>query len=199
MKLTESETYKNLARAFAGECQAHLRYMFIEYGAKQEGYKNIAAIIDKISYNEFNHARMFYTFLQQGSKETVNNVDITAGFPFREKWDVLENLRLAALDEQEEADVVYPAFRDKAMEEGFEEIAKLFDDIIKVEQGHKKTFLELYEQMKNDTLYKKEKPVVWRCSDCGYEAEGLEAWDECPICKAKRGAVVLHLKSIQQN
>lgn len=198
MKLTESETYKNLARAFAGECQAHLRYMFIEYGAKQEGYKNIAAIIDKISYNEFNHARMFYTFLQQGSKETVNNVDITAGFPFREKWDVLENLRLAALDEQEEADVVYPAFRDKAMEEGFEEIAKLFDDIIKVEQGHKKTFLELYEQMKNDTLYKKAKPVVWRCADCGYEAEGLEAWDECPICKAKRGAVVLHLKSIQQ-
>lgn len=199
MKLIESETYHNLARAFAGECQAHIRYMFIEYGAKQAGHKSLAAIIDKISYNEFNHARMFYTFLSQASNDTIDNVDIMAGYPFREKWDVLENLKLAAEDENEEAEVVYPAFRDKAKEEGFDEIAKLFDDIIKVEKGHRETFLELYDQMKNGSLYKKDKPVVWRCADCGYESTSKEAWDECPVCKAKQGAVVLHLKSTQQN
>jgi rubrerythrin len=141
---------------------------------------------------------MFYTFLSQASNKTIDNVDIMAGYPFREKWDVLENLKLAAEDEKEEAEVVYPAFRDKAKEEGFLEIAKLFDDIIKVEKGHKETFLELYEQMKNGTLYKKAKPVVWRCADCGYESSSKEAWDECPVCKAPKGAVVLHLKSTQQ-
>ena len=198
MELIKSETYHNLARAFAGECQAHIRYMFIEYGAKQEGHKSLAAIIDKISYNEFNHARMFYTFLQKASQKDINNVDIMAGYPFREKWDVLENLKFAAEDENEEATKVYPAYRDKALEEGFPEIAKLFDDIIKVEKSHKQIFLELYDQMKNNKLYKKDKPVVWRCADCGYESTGTEAWDECPVCKAKKGAVVLHLKSIQQ-
>ena len=66
MKLNESKTYLNLARAYAGECQARTRYEFIEYGARYNDYKNIADIVDEIVYQEFNHARMFYTFIQQG-------------------------------------------------------------------------------------------------------------------------------------
>ena len=64
MKLIESETYKNLAKAYAGECQAHIRYKFIEYGARNEGYKTMAEMIDSLVFNEFNHARMFYTKIQ---------------------------------------------------------------------------------------------------------------------------------------
>lgn len=195
MKLIESETYHNLARSFAGECQAHTRYMFMEYSAKQAGHKSLAGIIDKISYNEFNHARMFYTFLQEASKETIDNVEITAGFPFREKWDLEENLKLAAEDEKEEVEVVYAAFRDKAREEGFLEIAKLYEDIIEIEKKHQAVFEELYEQMRDGTLYKKDKEVVWRCNDCGYEMKGKECFDECPVCKAKKGAVALLIES----
>lgn len=64
MKLCESKTYQNLAKSYAGECQARTRYEFIEYGARMKGYKYLAELIDKVVYNEFNHARMFYTFLQ---------------------------------------------------------------------------------------------------------------------------------------
>lgn len=194
MELIKSKTYKNLAKSYAGESQAYIRYKFIEYGARMNDYKNIASLVDDIVYNEFNHARMFYTFLQEASNETIENIDISSGYPFKEKWDLMENLRLAAEDEKEEAERIYPEYRDIAKEEGFDEIAKLYDDIIQVETCHHKLLMQLYEQMKNGTLYKKDKKVKWKCADCGYEATSEEAWDECPLCKATRGSVLLKIE-----
>ena len=199
MKLKGTQTEINLARAYASECQARTRYEFIEYGARYNGYKNIADIIDEIVYQEFNHARMFYTFIQNGSKdETVDNIDICAGFPFREKWDLLDNLRLASEDEAKEAEV-YTEFANTARVEGFEEIAHLFEMTKNVEDYHRQIFTELFEQMRDNTLYKKEEPVTWVCGDCGYMATGTEPWDECPLCKAKRESVKLILKAKMLN
>ena len=194
MKLKESRTYENLARSYASECQARTRYEFIEYGARYNDYKNIADIIDEIAYQEFNHARMFYTFVQDGEDEQIDNIEIVAGFPFREKWDLCDNLRLAAEDEANEANI-YAEFAQTAREEGFPEIAQLFEDVLQVEIYHKEIFTELYNQFKNKTLYKKEEPVTWICGDCGYMATGTEPWDECPLCKAKRGSVKLILNA----
>lgn len=195
MNLKGSQTESNLARAYASECQARTRYEFIEYGARYNGYKNIADIIDEIIYQEFNHARMFYTFIQQGNKgEMVDNLDICAGFPFREKWDLLENLRLASEDEANEEEI-YTDFAQIAREEGFEDIAELFEMTRAVENYHKQIFTELYEQMKDGTLYKKESPVTWICGDCGYMSTAKEPWDECPLCKAKRESIKLVLNA----
>lgn len=83
MKLKDSKTYINLARSYAGECQARTRYEFIEYGARTQGYKALAELVDKVVYNEFNHARMFYTFIQQSEETQVENIDISAGYPSR--------------------------------------------------------------------------------------------------------------------
>jgi len=194
MKLRDSLTYVNLARSYAGECQARTRYEFIEYGARYNGYKNIADIIDEIVYQEFNHARMFYTFLQKGEDQQIDNIQIDAGFPFREKWDLLDNLKLASEDEAREA-MLYESFAKTASEEGFVEIGKLFTDIIAVEEYHRQIFQELYEQMKTNTLYKKDKPTVWICGDCGYMQTSEEAFSECPLCKAKRGSIKLILQA----
>ena len=194
MKLKESRTYENLARSYASECQARTRYEFIEYGARYNDYKNIADIIDEIAYQEFNHARMFYTFIQDGEDEQIDNIEIVAGFPFREKWDLCDNLRLAAEDEANEANI-YAEFAATAREEGFPEIAQLFEDVLQVEMYHKEIFTELYNQFKNKTLYKKEEPVTWICGDCGYMATGTEPWDECPLCKATRGSIKLILNA----
>ena len=191
MKLKDSKTYINLARSYAGECQARTRYEFIEYGARTQGYKALAELVDKVVYNEFNHARMFYTFIQQSDETQVENIDISAGYPFKEKWDLIENLRIAAEDELDEAERIYPEFAATAREEGFPEIAKLYEDIIGVETCHHKLFKQLYEQMKKGTMYKKKEKVKWKCADCGYEATSKEAWKECPLCKAKQGSVML--------
>ncbi len=198
MKLKESQTYLNLARAYAGECQARTRYEFIEYGARYNGYKNIADIIDEIIYQEFNHARMFYTFIQKSEEKQIDNIEVSAGFPFREKWDLQENLRLASLDEEKESGI-YDEFAKTAETEGFPEIAQLFLDVKAVEEYHRQIFLELYTQMKDKTLYKKDNPVTWICADCGYMATSEEAWDECPLCKAKQGSIKLILKAKMLN
>ena len=193
MELKDSQTFKNLARSYAGESQAYIRYKFIEYGARKEGYKCLAELIDNIVFNEFNHARMFYTFIQQASDMPIENIEITGGYPFKEKWDLIENLKLASQDEEMEETSIYPEFMNTALEEGFDEIAKLYEDIIQVESCHKKLLKDLYNQLSTGTIYKKPQKVKWKCADCGYEAYGKEAWDECPLCKAKQGSVMLKL------
>lgn len=193
MKFTESKTYQNLAKSFAGECQAYVRYKFIEYGARSQGYATLAEMIDKIIYNEFNHARMFYTMLQRYCPKEITNINISTGFPFKEKWDLCDNLRLAAEDEHLEGRDIYPAFLKTAREEGFEDCAKLWEDVISVEKIHEKTFLNLYEQFKNKTLYKRPTKVTWKCSGCGYEAQSKEAWQKCPLCLAEQGFVQVKL------
>ena len=194
MELKDSQTLKNLARSYAGESQAHIRYKFIEYGARNEGYKCLAELIDNIVYNEFNHARMFYTFIQQASDDTIVNIDIQAGYPFKEKWDLIENLKLASEDEEMEETSIYPEFMNTAKKEGFKEIANLYKNIIQVESCHKKLLKDLYNQLSTGTIYKKPQKVKWKCADCGYEAYSKEAWEQCPLCKAKQGSVMLHLE-----
>ena len=194
MELIKSKTFENLARAYAGECQARVRYEFIEYGARNEGYTALSEIIDKVVYNEFNHARMFYTFIQKASPKTIENINVNAGYPFKEKWNLLENLKLAAEDEKIEAEKIYPEFARVAREEGFTEIAELFEDVIQVENCHRMLFEQLHCQMKNGTMYKRKKPIKWKCASCGYEATATEAWKECPLCKAPQGAVMLHIE-----
>ena len=142
MKLKDSQTYQNLAKAFAGECQARVRYEFIEYGARQQGYKRLADVIDKIVYNEFNHARMFYTKIQDADDKIIENIDICSGYPFKEKWDLEENLRLASEDEEKET-ILYPEFAKTAEEEGFLDIANLFNNIARIENCHMLLFKDL--------------------------------------------------------
>lgn len=194
MKLIESKTFLNLAKAYAGETQAYTRYKFIEYGARNQGYNALSEVIDKIVFNEFNHARMLYTHIQQASKKTIENIDISTGYPFKEKWDLIENLKLAAQDEESEVKI-YKSFEKTAREEGFEEIANLFKMIGDVENCHRMLFEDLHNQMSSGTLYKKEKPVKWKCSGCGYESTSTEAWDMCPLCGAKQGFVMLKLSN----
>lgn len=196
MELIESQTYVNLAKAYSGETQARTRYEFVEYGMRNEGYVTMAEIVDTIAYQEFNHARMYYTYLQKASNKPIKNIEYSAGFPFKEKWTILDNLKFAAEDEHNEAKI-YMSFAKTARKEGFDDVAKLFEQTAAVEKIHESVFLELYEQMKEGTLYKRDDPTTWVCSACGYTATSTEGWTECPLCKAKQGVILLHLKSME--
>ena len=196
MELKNSKTYSNLARAFAGECMDRTRYEYIEYGARQQGYKALAEIIDKVAYNEFNHGRMLYSFIQTADQNTIDNIEVNAGYPFREKWDLTENLKLAMEDELDEAENVYPSFAKTAREEGFDDIAGLFENLIEIEKSHARLFKELYEEFKSGKVYKKQRPTVWHCDSCGYETTATTAFETCPVCQAKQGSVCLKEKSV---
>lgn len=186
MKLKDSQTYLNLARAFASECQARTRYEFVEYGLRYNGYEALAQIIDTIAYQEFNHARMLYTKIQDAELKQIDNIEICSGFPFKEKWDLENNLKLLVEDELLEAEA-YDDFIKVANEEGFVEIADLFNMIRIVEIKHADLIKNLYEQFKTKTLYKKSTKQTWICPNCGHIHYAKEAWETCPLCKAKQG------------
>lgn len=186
MKLKDSQTFLNLARAYAGECQARTRYEFVEYGFRYNGYEAIATIIDKIAYQEFNHARMLYTFIQDAELKQVDNIEVCAGFPFKEKWELANNLKLLADDEKTEASI-YEGFITTAQDEGFPDVAALFKNIMDVEKRHAEVFEELHKQFSKGTMYKKKVETIWYCPNCGYVGVGKEAWDKCPLCEAEQG------------
>ncbi|WP_276619986.1 rubrerythrin [Syntrophomonas wolfei] len=165
MDLKGSKTEQNLWAAFAGESQARNKYSFFASQADKEGFKQIAAIFLETADNEKEHAKRLFKFLMGGA------VPATA-----------ENLLASAEGENEEHTSMYPEFEKVAREEGFNEIADIFKEIAEVEEEHEKRFRKLLENVKNNTVFKKDKPVKWRCRNCGYVHEGTEAPEECPAC-----------------
>ncbi len=197
MKFSESRTLVNLARGFAGECQAGMRYQLIAKAAQQEGYKVLADTIRTIAKNETNHARVFFEAIQANNGST-DNIRIDAGYPFH-AGSLADNLRFAAEDERAEHDVIYPDFAKIAREEGFEQIALKFEQVAKVEENHRIIFEYLYEAFKDGSLYNAERPMLWICSECGYMHTSKSAWKVCPLCGAPQGDVELHLPFKKEN
>ncbi len=192
MELIQSKTYENLKKAYIAECSARTRYEFVEYGQRMAGYEGLARITDKIAYQEFNHARMLYTYIEDASKGTIDNLDIKVSLPFRQKWDLVENLKLTAEDEEDEAKF-YQKAEKTAISEGFPEIAGLFSMIRKVEIKHKKIFNYLYEKMKNKKLFNSDKEIEWVCPSCGNSIKATTAPEKCPLCMAKRETFLISL------
>ncbi len=191
MQFENTETFKNLARAFAGECQAGMRYQMVAKLAMKEKLKTLADAVRTIAKNETLHATQFFNKIIEKTSSRENIV-IDAGYPFH-MGTLAESLKFSAMDEKSETEDIYPAFAVTAKEEGFEDVAALFKLVAEVEAHHKIVFQYLHDGVRNGTLYKSEKPVLWICSECGHMHVATEAWKVCPLCKAEQGYVDLHL------
>jgi len=176
-KLKGSETEKNLLKSFAGESQARNRYTYFASTAKKEGYEQISGIFLETAENEKEHAKVFFKYLEGGKLE------ITAAYPAGKIGTTAENLLAAAEGEKEEWGKLYPEFEKTAREEGFKEVADSFKEIAEVEEQHEKRYRKLLSNVKNGTVFKKDKVVKWKCRNCGYVHEGKEAPEQCPACK----------------
>ena len=191
MQFENTETFKNLARSFAGECQAGMRYQMIAKLAMKEKMKTLSDAIRTIAKNETLHATQFFNKIieKTGNRD---NISFDAGYPFR-AGTLAEGLKFASHDEKAESEDIYPEFSVIAKKEGFEDIATLFKLVAEVENQHKIVFEYLHDAVRNGTLYKSESPILWICSECGYMHVATEAWKVCPLCKAEQGYVDLHL------
>ena len=185
MQFHQTRTFTNLARSFAGESQAGMRYQLIARLATAEEYPVLADVVRTIAKNETNHAKSFFDMLIQKAG-SCGNVALDAGYPFR-FGTLAENFAFAAEDERAEHADVYPAFAREAQEEGFEDAAALFERVASVEREHEIVFRFLHRSLRDGTLYRRDKPTLWICGECGYRATTREAWKVCPLCKAKQG------------
>ncbi len=176
MELKGSKTEKNLMAAFAGESQARNRYTYFSSKARKEGFRQIAEMFEETANQEREHAKRLFKFMPGGK------VEITGTFPSGVIGNTAENLKAAASGENHEWTDMYPSFSKIAREEGFENIAKVFDSIAIAEKQHEKRYLALAKNIAEDKVFKKDAPVTWRCLNCGYLHDGEEAPDVCPAC-----------------
>lgn len=176
-----TQTEKNLLTSFAGESQAANRYTFFAKVAKKEGFVQISQIFLETADNEREHAKKMFKWLEGGM------VEITAAYPAGPIGTTLENLKEAAEGEHEEWYVDYPKFAEVADQEGFPEIAKMYRAICVAERAHEERYLKLRSDVEVEKVFKKDTPVVWMCTKCGYIQEGLEAPEVCPACGHPQG------------
>jgi rubrerythrin len=171
-----TQTEKNLLTAFAGESQARNRYEFFASKAKKEGFVHISRIFEETAIQEKAHASTFYKLMQGG------DVEITSSFHAGGNASTEDNLRIAAGGENHEHTEMYPDFAKTARNEGFENIASVFEAVANAEKQHEKRFQELADNIANNRVFKRKQKTSWRCLNCGYHHEGDEAPDKCPAC-----------------
>jgi rubrerythrin len=176
MKLKGTRTEKNLMAAFAGESQARNRYTYFASKAKNEGLIQISLTFEETANQEKEHAKRLFKFMQGG------DVEITGCFPSGVIGPTVENLKAAAAGENHEWSAMYPGFAKIAREEGLDDIAKVFDAIAVAEKQHEKRYLAMASNVEKGTVFKKDKPVMWSCKNCGYIHKGTGAPDTCPAC-----------------
>ena len=186
-ELKGSKTEKNLLKAFAGESQARNRYTFFASVARKEGYVQIQRIFEETAANEKEHAEIFFKYLNGG------DVEILAAYPAGKIGDTTENLLAAAEGELMEWGTLYPDFSKVAKEEGFDDVAESFTEIGEVEEEHEKRYRKLRANIKNGTVFKREREVKRHCLNCGYIHHGKEAPELCPACKHAREYYELHI------
>ena len=164
-ELKGTKTEQNLMTAFAGESQARNKYTYFASKAKKEGYVQIAKIFEETADNEKEHAKLWFKLLEGGSVK-----------------DTISNLKAAAEGENFEWTDMYDGFAKEAKEEGFDEIAALFEGVAAIEKEHEERYHRLLERVEGEVVFSRDGDVIWQCSNCGHICVGKKAPEVCPVC-----------------
>jgi rubrerythrin len=165
-ELTGSKTFANLETAFAGESQAHTKYLYYASKAEKEGYQQIGAIFRETAGNEKEHAKIWFKLLHGG--------DVPA---------TTENLKNAAGGENYEWTDMYAGFAKTAREEGFADIAILFEMVGKIEKEHEERYRKLLANIEGGLVFSREGDEIWKCANCGHIVIGKKPPELCPVCR----------------
>lgn len=176
--LTGTKTAENLATAFAGESQAHTKYLYYASRARKDGYVQIAELFEETARNEKEHAKIWFKILHGGS------------IPATE-----ENLLDAASGENYEWTDMYKTFAEEARAEGFEEIAALFEGVGSVEKEHEARYLKLLQNVKDGIVFSRDGDQIWQCSNCGHIVVGKKAPELCPVCSHPRAYFMIQARN----
>ncbi len=184
MDFKNSETKKNLLRAFAGESQARNRYTFAASQARKQNLYVIEAVFNFTAGQEKEHAEVFYNFL---SSEAGENIAIDGSYPIDISDSMISLLESAHHNEYEEYGDVYKSFAEVAENEGFREVAATFRNIAEIEKVHGDRFQKFAQLLKEDKLFVSDVSTKWMCLNCGFIYEGTNVPPACPVCRHDRG------------
>lgn len=172
-----TKTEVNLATAYVAESCAYTRYTFFAQQAQKEMFYQYANIFNETAANELHHAKIFLKYLTEGNA-VAPNIGVDAGIIGK----TVDNLAVAAHEEEVEGVEMYTNAAKVAEEEGFPEIAARFAAIATIENHHRERFLAMQKRIEDGTVWKSDKPIKWQCLVCGYIYEGVEPPVKCPAC-----------------
>ena len=176
MELKGSKTEANLLTAFSGESQARNKYTYFASVAKKEGYNQIATLFEETANNEKEHAKIWFKLLNG-----IGNTE--------------ENLLSAAQGENYEWTDMYAKFAKEAREEGFNNIAFLFEGVAKIEKEHEERYRALLKNIKDNKVFIKDNIVIWQCANCGHIHVAEKAPEICPVCNHPKSYFQLAAKN----
>ena len=176
MELKGTKTEANLMAAFAGESQAHTKYLYYASKAKKDGYGQISKIFEETAANEKEHAKIWFKLL--------------GGI-----GDTLENLYSAAEGENYEWTDMYAQMAVDAREEGFDHIAFLFEQVGKIEKEHEERYRKLVANIEGGLVFSRDGDMIWECSNCGHIHVGQKAPELCPVCEHPQAYFQLKAKN----
>ena len=164
-ELKGTKTEKNLMEAFAGESQAHTKYLYYASKAKKEGYVQISNLFIETALNEKEHAKLWFKYLHGGEVPATT-----------------QNLEDAANGENFEWTDMYERMAIEAEEEGFNEIAAKMRMVGAIEKHHEERYRQLLKNINDEIVFSREGDVIWQCSNCGHIVIGKKATKICPVC-----------------
>jgi len=165
VSLDNTKTGANLAKAFAGESKARNRYTYYAVEAKKEGYEHVAAVFEELAGNEREHAKIWFRLLCGGIIPKT-----------------IDNLVSAIAGEHEEWTAMYKDMAAQAHDEGFNDIAFLFEKVGNIEKEHENRLTELLDKMQSNSSFDKKTKTVWFCQGCGHVVDSEQAPKSCPVC-----------------
>jgi len=165
MNLKGSKTEANLWEALKGESLATNKYTYYASQAKKDGYIQMSKIFEQTANNEREHAKIWFKLLHGGAMPSTN-----------------ENLKDCIAGENYEHTSMYPEFARVAKEEGFDEIARLFQCVAAIEAHHEERYQKLSDNLKNNAVFSKNEKKIWECGNCGFGVTSENAPETCPVC-----------------
>ena len=177
-ELKGTKTEANLMAAFAGESQARNKYTYYASKAKKDGYVQIGKLFEETANNEKEHAKIWFKLLHGGEIPTT-----------------AENLLDAAEGENYEWTDMYANMAKDAREEGFNDIAVLFDKVGAIEKMHEERYRKLLANVEGGLVFSRDGDMVWECSNCGHIVIGQKAPAMCPVCKHPKDYFMLRVEN----
>lgn len=169
MEFQQSRTYNNLLNAYQQELITSTYNLLSADQARLEGYMEIANIFDITALNEKAHARIWQRQLNSG---TLPNTE--------------QNL-LNAANEDVSLVELYRQYAQVAREEGYLDIAALFNGVANIELNHDLRFRTQYNDLVRGEEFCKPQETLWICMQCGNIMSGTCAPIICPVCGFPQG------------
>ena len=168
--MDKSNTYKNIIKEIESRGKNMAVLSVFSDRAREQGYFTVADRLDSIARQESEHCKVLYRIMQEG-----------------DEVDTLANLIYCAGQLHASAKRLKDAFAVTARQEGFEYIAKVIEEVAKVDSATEEELKGVMSDLKVGKLYKGSKIVKWQCLKCGYTSRGADAPEMCPLCSSQKG------------